>query len=513
MNLLAIDAGTTHCKVGLFAADGSALAIAMRPIAPRPRSRLGPDSAAASTCFDPEELWAAVAGALADVASRGASQAGEAARQVAAVGISSMAETGLLLECRTGRPRTPFLPWFDTSSAGQAARIASHGEAAERFRRTGLHPGYKSGLARLLWLRDEMGVDLGGCTWLSVADYLAYRLTGQMATDYTLAARTLAFRLDLRTWDEEWLRLWDLDPALFPPALPSGTVAGRVTDGALDRLSGLAAGTPVVIAGHDHVCAALAAGATLPGTVLDSMGTAEVLLGALPPPASAGGGHFLDETQRRSGLLYGLHVVPGRHFWLGSLSNSGGSLEWLRDVLAAGRLSYDELEALAAAAGPQPTGILYFPQLAGKGRGAGRNGAAFLGLRAAHDRTALVQAVLEGTAYEIERLRRAAEEANGTSIEKLVAVGGGTRLPAWLQIKADVSGVPIEVLSQREATLLGAALLAGRGAGLIEDVERALGGPPAARYTPDGGRHRQYRELFEGEYLPLARALATDHEL
>ena len=232
MNLLAIDVGTTHCKVGLFAADGTALAVAARPTVSAPLPPLG-RGAPAGTCYDPEALWASVAGALAELA-------GELG-PVAAVGISSMAETGLLLERRTGRPRTPFLPWFDTNSAGQAARIARRGNAAERFRRTGLHPSHKCGLARLLWLRDELGVDLEGCTWLSVADYLAYRLTGRVATDYTLAARTQAFHLDGRAWDEEWLRSWDLDPGLFPPALPGDAVAGRVAA----SLAGLAAGLTV----------------------------------------------------------------------------------------------------------------------------------------------------------------------------------------------------------------------------------------------------------------------------
>jgi sugar (pentulose or hexulose) kinase len=510
MNLLAIDAGTTHCKVGLFAADGTGLALASRPMAARPMPRLSPHAASGSACFDPEELWAAVAGAVAEATAR-SGKAREPGR-AAAVGISSMAETGLLLDRRSGRPRTPFLPWFDTGAAAQAARIASQSDTAERFRRTGLHMSHKSGLAKLLWLRDELGVDLSGCTWLSVADYLAYRLTGQMATDPTLAARTHAFRLDLQVWDEEWLQHWDLGPGLFPPVLPSGAVTGRVAAG-ITGLAGLAAGTPVIIAGHDHVCAAFAAGATRPGWVMDSMGTAEVLLGAVEMPADRVEEQPLDRAQLDSGLLYGPHVVPGHRFWLGSLSLSGGAVEWLRGVLDRDRMSYGELEALIAGAGPQPTGILFFPHLAGKGLRAGRSGAAFLGLHLGHTRADLARAVLEGTAYEIERLRRAAEAAHGTPIQKLVAVGGGTRLASWLQVKADVSGVSIEVPPQREATLLGAALLAGLTAGLSQDTAAPWGGTAVERYTPNPERHGQYRELFDDQYLPLARATVSNYDV
>jgi xylulokinase len=501
MSLLAVDAGTTYCKAGLFSADGTALSIASRPTVPRPLPPLAPGAASGSTCYDPEELWAAVAGAVTEVTGD-PSRLG-ARGPVAAVGISSMAETGLLLERATGRPRTPFLPWFDVAAAGQAARIALR-DGAERFRLTGLRPSHKSGLAKLLWLRDELGVDLAGCTWLSVADYLAYRLTGQAATDYTLAARTLAFRLDRRAWDEEWLQSWGLNPGLFPPALPSGTAAGGVETGT----AGLAPGTPVVIAGHDHVCAALAAGVTRPGPVLDSMGTAEVLLGTLDAPSAEGGDLALEQARFDSGLLYGLHVVPGRRFWLGSLSLSGGAVEWLRGLLDSDRLTYGELEAIVASANLQPTGILFFPAVAGHGPRTGQNGAAFVGLRTAHTRADLARAVLEGTAFEIERLRRTAEAANRSAVDRLVAVGGGTRLASWLQIKADVSGVPIEVLPQREAALLGAALLAGRAAGLIHDAAEPWGSGHGERFLPDISRHAQYRELFANEYLPLAERLA-----
>ena len=104
---------------------------------------------------------------------------------------------------------------------------------------------------------------------------------------------------------------------------------------------------------------------TSPGKVFDSMGTAETLIGALPERS-------LTEDDFNSGLIYGCHVASGRGYWLGSLSASGGSVEWLRAQLSHTPLSYDEIDALLANASPEPTGILYFPYLVGSAPMGGR---------------------------------------------------------------------------------------------------------------------------------------------
>ncbi len=108
----------------------------------------------------------------------------------------------------------------------------------------------------------------------------SFRFTGALATDYSLAGRTFAFRIDRREWDHDWVRGLGLPPDLFPPARPSGEPAGRVHAGGSAQ-SGLPVGAPVAVAGHDHLCAALGVGAVTERQAFDSMGTAEVLLGAL----------------------------------------------------------------------------------------------------------------------------------------------------------------------------------------------------------------------------------------
>jgi xylulokinase len=240
--------------------------------------------------------------------------------------------------------------------------------------------------------------------------------------------------------------------------------------------------------------------------VFNSIGTAEALVGATRERA-------LGEREYSSGLSYGRHVVPGFMYWTGGLPASGGSVEWLRGLLWDPPLTYQELEELLVDRPLEPTGIVYFPYLGGSAsphtdtqvRGA------FIGLDLSHKRQDLAQAVLEGVAYEVEYLRRAAEASTMNSFRRLVAAGGGTRLQRWMQIRADVSGCEILVLPQPEMVTLGAALLAGIAGGVYRGTADAAAQVSAPlqpqRYIPDFDRCQSYRYLYENVFLKLQSPL------
>jgi xylulokinase len=235
------------------------------------------------------------------------------------------------------------------------------------------------------------------------------------------------------------------------------------------------------------------------------MGTAESMIGVLDQ-------RELGEREVRSGLSYGCHVLDGRYYWLGGLSASGGSIEWLRSILGDPPLSYEQLESLSRAMDEAPGHILYLPYLSGSGSPHSDSSArgAFIGLNASHGRAELLKAVLEGTAYEIEAIRQAAEQATRLKIELVFAAGGGTRNRRWMQIKADVSGCRFDILPFSEATLLGAALLAGAGCGYFASQEEALSSiAPSSSESifPDKGRHVLYSRFYEQAYLTLQEPL------
>lgn len=502
MTLLGVDLGTTHCKAGLFSEDGRTLAVASRPSAAQ-RGQQG------DFFYDPAVLEETLATVI-----REALQAVETS-PVQAVGITSMAETGLLVDRRTGEHRSPLLPWFDRGASPQANRLLEGMDQAgveERFCKSGIRPTFKCGLAKLLRLREFDAAAVEDSVWLSAADWAAYRLTGEMVTDPSLAGRTYAFNLDDGDWDTGWLERFNLSSQNFPQVRPSGSPPGGYSRSMGMRLP-LAEGTPVAVSGHDHLVAAFglsaATGQTGAHPAFDSMGTAETIFGLMPAEP-------LDGPAYRSGLSYGAYVLPGLRYWMGGLSASGGSLEWLRAILSDPPLSYENLDDLIDVAGAAAGEILYFPYLTGSGsphtdplaRGA------FIGLTASHGRADLLKAVLEGTAYEMEVIRRAGEAAAGRPISTVLTAGGGTRNAAWMRIKADVSGCRYEIPRVPEAALLGAALLAGLGSGVwpsLESMQRNLLRPEVDVILPDAGRHEVYQNIFERGYLPLQAPLRSHY--
>lgn len=493
MLLLGIDIGTTNSKAGIFGPDGKVYAIASRPTVSYKDDQ-------GNAYYDPEQMWQTIASAI-----REATAAANSAERIAAIGIASMAESGLLVDRASGRPQSPFMPWFDTCSSPQAKRIAAEADPFERFRVSGLHGSFKLGLAKLLWIRDHVpGAFDGDPVWLSASGYIAYRLTGEMAFDYSLAARTYAFSIGRKEWDAAWIRHFGLRESLFPQALPGGATMGSVGT-ELARELGVPTGTPVGIAGHDHVAAALSVGSIVPGVVYDSMGTAETLVGTLPE-------RELGREDFASGLSFGCHIAPDRYFWMGGNSMSGGSVEWIRGKLADESLTYEALLGLLAGLPAGPTGILYYPYLAGSGAPAPEASAraAFIGLAKEHGKAELIKAVLEGAAYQLEAIRRGAQTIAGQTIDRLLVVGGGTRIAAWLQIKADVSDVTLELPPIAEASLLGAAMAAGIGSGVYasaEEAARAIAKHDARVVQPHRERHAAYAALYERGYAALQEPL------
>jgi sugar (pentulose or hexulose) kinase len=193
-------------------------------------------------------------------------------------------------------------------------------------------------------------------------------------------------------------------------------------------------------------------------------------------------------------------------------------VDWLLKQLGDPPVDYSQLEALLEKAPAGPTGILYFPYLSGSAsphtnltvRGA------FVGLDATHDRSHLAKAVLEGTAFEVEVIRRAGAPLSAleesASSGRVVAAGGGVRSPYRMQIKADVFGCPIDAWRMPETSLLGAALLAAAGCGVYSSQEQALdqlNRPQSQTYLPDPARHAEYRRLYEDGFLAFQKPLRS----
>lgn len=505
--LLAIDLGTTNSKVGLFNRIGQPIAVASRETETFTHRE-------GYAYYDPEGMWNSVAASIQEVLKKAviALKLNDSKQVcIEAIGITSMAESGLLLDRQSGKPKSVFMPWFDTCSQSQAEWISNQCDVFERFCKSGLLNSFKLGLAKILWLKERDPDALNNAVWLSASSYIAYRLTGNMAFDYSLAARTYAFRIDTKEWDHAWIRHLGLDPGLFPPVLPATAAMGRVRPELCSQL-GLNETISVSIGGHDHVCSALAVGAITPGKVYDSMGTAETLVGTMDEQP-------LGRKEFAAGLSFGCHIAPERYFWMGGNSASGGSIEWLRTLLADEKLSYEQLmQQLLEATDEEPTGILYYPYLSGSGAPVrdAKAKAAFVGLTKKHGKADMIKAVLEGTSFQLAAIREEAEAIAGHAIEKLFVVGGGTRNKRWLQIKADILNCSLELPPIEEATLLGAAMAAGVGAGVyssVEDAVHTVQQKKALQIQPQENAHKLYSELYHQGFKPLQKPLRAFYSI
>jgi xylulokinase len=330
-------------------------------------------------------------------------------------------------------------------------------------------------------------------------DYVIFKLTGEYATDYSMAGRTMAFDVKRKSWSEEIFGAAGVDPGIMPPAYPSGTPVGKVTEKAAKE-TGLNPGTIVATGGHDHGCGALSAGVFDEGSILNSIGTAEALITVLNSPVLA------DEVCDRSISVYH-HPASGRYQAHGGLYFSGGSLDWAIGRLGmekGGAEAYAEAMRLASSAEVGSNGLFYLPHLRGASRDPHSRGA-YVGLLSSHTRDDILRATIEGLCFELKDFVVSFENFFNLNITKIVAIGGATASDFWMQTKSDVTGCPIEVPGIEEATSLGAAILAGIASGLYSDHYQAYEKTYRVRkvFEPEPTRSRRYEELYEGVYQKL----------
>jgi xylulokinase len=457
--LLGLDVGTTSVKAVVYRTDGIVVGASSIPTPthiPRPGWAF----------YRPDELWrtvvAAIRGALANVPET---------EQIASVAVASIGESGVLLDA-AGAATTDSIAWFDTRTRPQANWLAERIGKDELFARSGLSLQPIFSLNKLLWHREhEPDAWARSVRWVMLADFIAHRLCGEVATDLSLASRTLMLDLREKCWDEQTLAQAEIDPSLLAPLLPAGTPLGYVTASAA-ALTGLPMTAVVAVGGHDHVCGALAAGVTRPGQMLSSLGTAEALFLPIEQPLA-------DPTAGRQGYTQGAHVVGGGYYAFGSSYTSGASTEWLRELLGAGDdpVAYEALIAGAERIPAGSLGVLFLPhlRLANPPYDDPRSRGALIGLTMDAGRDVIARAIFEGLALEIrntfEPLLAYPEVAAPQSV---AAIGGGTRNPLLMRVKASVTNLIHHIIEAEEATALGAALLGGLGAGAYENVDNAV---------------------------------------
>jgi sugar (pentulose or hexulose) kinase len=445
--LVGIDVGTSACKAAVVrVSDGTEVA---HGAAPTPWTVV-PTGAELAPPRLLDAALAATAGAL-ERAPGG---------PVVGVGVTSMAETGVLLD-RHDRPVAPAIAWHDARGQAEAARLAAD-LGAERFSaHTGLPVRPLFSIAKYAWLRANHPEVSDAVRWLGVAEWVVRGLGGEQVAELSLASRTGLLDLQRRLWWEE-ARAWaNTSPGLLADLVQAGSPVGRASGDRLPRL----AGATLTVAGHDHLSASVGAGATSPGDLFDSCGTAEALIRAVPPPVAAADVSRLVEAH----VTVGWHVLPGQHALLGA-SRAGLALRRFLDLLGVDDQGREELDRAAATVPPGSGGVTVRDVFGERAtlEGIGTNPGPALVWRAA----------LEAVAGRAAELRAHIESVAGPS-RRLVLAGGWARNPAARSVKREVLG-PFDWPQVSQAGARGAALLAGVAASRYSGIGD-LPAPPVGR--------------------------------
>ena len=485
MSLIGLDVGTTGCKAVAFAEEGDELATAYREY-PLQHPKPGWSELSAHA------IWQGTQDVLLSV---GALLGND---PPAALSVSCQGE-GVTPIDRNGKTLNDIVVTFDERTIPQFEWWQSRLGRKRIFQITGmpLHPMHT--INKIMWFRENRP-DIFEAThkFLCVEDFILFKLSDELTTDYSLAARTMAFDVRTREWSDEILSAAQIDRSLLPDVRPSGEVVGRIRSDVARALS-LPVDMQIATGGHDQPCGALGAGIVAEGLAMNATGTSDVICPALTKPV-------LTKKMLDNNYSCYPHVYPDLYCSIGFNLTGGLLMRWYRDVLCAGEVleaekrGCDPYEIIVETASRHKARPLFLPHFVGSGTPTldpmSRGG--LFNLTIDVDKSELNRAVLDSTNYAM-RLNIEMMEESGIKIERLRAIGGGAKSSKWLQLKADVFDKPVESLAISEAAALGAALLAGKAIGTYSNFSEAVNSIVRVQrtFTPRKSETDEYEEHYQ----------------
>lgn len=502
--VIAYDLGTGGIKSSLFSTRGELLESVFIPYEtyyPQPDwQEQAPEDWWQSLVASTKQLLAKSGAAPGDIVSLAISGH--------SLGVVPISKEGSLL-----RPTTPI--WSDQRATQEAQFFFKSINTQEWYLNTGNgFPPSCYSIFKIMWYRNhepEMFARIGKV--IGTKDYCNYKLTGKLCTDYSYASGCGAF--DLKTWEyrRDYLKATGLDPGIFPELLPSDAVIGNITNEAAKE-TGLNNGTKVICGGVDNSCMALGAKGFRSGSVYTSLGSsAWVALIADKP--------VLDYTYKPYVFA---HVVKGLYTSATCIFSAGNSLRWVRDLFCqdfllqekkGGENAYNLMNNLARLSPPGANGIYFNPSLSGGSmlEHSPSICGAFAGLKLSNNRADIIRATMEGIALNLKKALHILQSYNRVEGNMLI-VGGGAKSPFWMQLFADIYGLPIEKTNiDQEAASLGAAALALKGVGIWNNYEQIGEIHTCSNtYTPDARRQQFYEETAYRRFQQLTDFLGQFSE-
>jgi xylulokinase len=499
MSLLGIDIGTTGCKAAAFDLSGEQLSSCYEEyplIVPK-----------SDFCeLDPGTVWEAVRGVIEKVAYDV-----RVSDPVSAIGISTLGDSVTPLD-RSGKPLyNTVVGAADRRAVTQAEWIEERVSREELYTLTGAPLHAYCTIPKILWFRENIPDLYERCVKFTGWQEIVHGNLGlEPAMDYSLASRTMLMDIHERRWAGKLFEACGIDESLFHPLAESSRVVGRLDRGHADLL-GLKPGVSVVAGGFDQACCALGAGVLKAGEAALTLGTLEAVTAVYDecrPDMSLLGGNY--------GCSY--HVLQDFNISFAYLTTAGAVLRWYRDTLVgaeieeAGRRGCDPYEVMISSTSDWPSDVFVLPYFTGTGTpwlDLKQRGTVF-GLTLDTGRPDIIKGILDGICYEtrlnIEYMRDA-----GIPVDRLRAVGGGSKSKRWMQLMADITGIPVEVMRTGEAGCLGGAILAGLGTGIYKNVEDFADLARVAGVFEPGDRNRLSYEEHYCKYMELRERVRGLH--
>ncbi len=472
MPVIAIDLGTTACKAAVC--DGAR----MPGAAYRQYSYTSPQDGWAEQ--DAEAVWELVSATVKEALAA----AGKP--PIEAVCVSVQGDAIIPIDAE-GRALHPAILGMDTRSHAEAAMFEQRFGRGQLYAATGMPCEPLNAITKIAWLvRNRPELRSRAWKYLHYGEFLLMKIAGVPALDFTMASRTMAFDPAAREWVAPVLECAGVTPSELGNLAPSGAPVGILRSAIADDW-GISRTALVVTGGHDQCMAALGAGVIEPELACYSMGTAEVISTCFESPPTG-------PAMLEANYPCYCHAAEGLYFTI-TLNQSGGlSVAWFQDVVR-GSVS----EALAEIE-VRPSPVMFLPHIVGSGTPTcdHRSRGAFLGLGLATGRREMFQAVVDALAFEA-RLNLEMLDRLNIPIAELRAVGGGTRSPKVLELKATVLGRPIRLPDNSEAALVGCGMLAQVAVNMFRDLKSARAECVRIRETvePRAGAMEAYAAAYD----------------
>ena len=475
--LMGIDLGTSSLKTLLMDENGQIEAVCARDY-----QFASPRNGYAE--HDPREWWDACCFTI----RQAIKESGVAPQEIAGLSFSGQMHGAVLLDEKKEVIR-PAILHCDARSAVQVEYIKKT-LGTERIRQLMMNPVYSGFLLpSLLWVRDNEPENYKKvCHVCLPKDYIKFRLTGEITSDYSDASATLAFDIENGTWSEEILNLLSVPSTIFPKCFRTDEAVGTVC-GEAAKETGLSTETVVVAGGGDQVMQGIGNGITQLGGASVNIGTSGQVSFQSDRPVL--------NPQLSTNTFCG--YKRDRWFTMGAIMNAGLSLKWCNRLL--GQKDYRKINEAVDQVKPGSGGVIFLPYLNGE-RTPHVNpdiSGEFVGLNINTGPAELTRSVMEGVAFALMQCIEICGELGLKAKDYMVASGGGSRSGPWLQLQADIYNIPLRVIETEEQASLGAAIAAGVGAGIYKDIEegcRRVVSYKDILVVPSADAHKVYEEYY-----------------